>query len=410
MKLGLITQIRNEIEILQPFLNHIDGLFDVVHVIDHQSVDGTTGVLKQAVSQRPLWHYYFLDIKTKAQTEVSNFLLHKAFEDDLDYLFFLDADEFIEVPSRQDLENRLIAWVDPMTAGALTWKNCILGNFHQKEFTARTPLYLPAAHSSFFKSVLSRRLYNTYNKQLTISEGNHLLYDPHGVEIPITPIGTLLHVPIRSLSQVESKVILTVIARRGYRERKAGTSFQYYEMLEKIADGKVSDDDLRGFTIGFERPNIPNTAVSEQQLLSRGYTLTTLQDLQVVFSDRLQLDLQPVDPGIARRVAGALNRLEENFAANAPLVLEDGVIRLDNEKQNKMVSSIPAAHDGGGIFQSQAAQLEEQSRRIHDLSVHNEHLSAELEQARQEILSYVQSSSWKLTRPFRKVFGKMIRH
>jgi len=30
VKLGLITQIRNEIEILQPFLNHIDGLFDVV--------------------------------------------------------------------------------------------------------------------------------------------------------------------------------------------------------------------------------------------------------------------------------------------------------------------------------------------------------------------------------------------
>ena len=72
MKLGLITQIRNEIDIISTFLNHVDSLFDCVFIIDHQSIDGTEEVLKEAVDQRPTWKYYYLDIKTRLQAEVAN--------------------------------------------------------------------------------------------------------------------------------------------------------------------------------------------------------------------------------------------------------------------------------------------------------------------------------------------------
>jgi len=41
MKLAVAALIRNEIDIIGTFLQHIDALFDHVVLMDHGSIDGT---------------------------------------------------------------------------------------------------------------------------------------------------------------------------------------------------------------------------------------------------------------------------------------------------------------------------------------------------------------------------------
>mgnify|MGYP001063677222 CR=1 FL=1 len=262
MKLGLITQVRDEIDIIRAFCSHTDALFDRVYLVDHQSVDGTGKYLKSIIAGKPGWRYFFLDSKTKIQTAVGNFVMKQAFEDGVDALFFLDADEFLLAPSRKALEDSVKGLPGDECAGSITWKNCIREEFEPPVFSFNDPLWVPPLESKFAKLVVPRGLYERHHGQIRVTDGNHkLVHTETGGEISSLRIGSMLHVPIRSRDQVVKKVILTVIAYRGYSLRIPGNAFQYYEMLEKIMRGQVSDDDLRGYTLGFEAPNLGSGAV-----------------------------------------------------------------------------------------------------------------------------------------------------
>jgi hypothetical protein len=204
----------------------------------------------------------------------------------------------------------------------------------------------------------------------------------------------MLHVPIRSREQVVKKVILTVIAYRGYSLRIPGNAFQYYEMLEKIMRGQVSDDDLRGYTLGFEAPNLGSGAVSSTDLQERGYTLATLAALGVASNEGLP-DAAPADEiDFERRVAAALHHLESDIPPNPPLALEGEVLRIDQAALGRMKQQEP---DPGWLIKQQRVALAERDLRIAAL----ERETARIAQLEQSIRLYEESESWRLTRPLR---------
>jgi len=426
MRIGLVTLIRDEIDIVEPFIKHIDALFDRVYLIDHQSIDGTGQILLQISKQRPTWNCYSLEAKTKLQMSTSNLMMHEAFADGLDFLFFLDADEFIQVQSREDLERCLANWTDPTTVCCLKWKNCIRQTFAPNKFTFQTNIWIPQAESHFKKVIIPFDLYKKMEKELLIYEGNHGVFSSSGEQIPSTRIGTLLHLPIRSLDQAINKVLKTVIAYKGYAERQQGLNFQYDEMLTKIADGKLSDDDLRGFTLGFEAPNIDNLAVSNEKLEQRGYTLTTLEDLKVADTQDLSFITPRVELGIERKVANALVDLETNIPRNVPLMIKDRKIKiseadLENRKiedkhlavkrrDQKIKNLTSKVSKQAQTILSLTKDLNHRDQSIHQLTVdlvereqEVQTLNAQVQERTQEVLNYALSKSWRIMRPLRTI-------
>lgn len=386
MKLGLISVIRDEIDIAETFLNHVDALFDLVFFIDHQSVDGTSELLKQAVSQRPTWKYYFLNVKTYVQNEVSNLMIQEAFAEDIDYLFFLDADEFINVSSREELDGWLNRISNPPANGSLAWKNCICERFEESKFTEKTQLWVPPNESHFEKVILSKELFRKMEKNITVSAGNHSAFDRRGKRISATRIGTLLHVPVRSLKQVFKKVILTVISFRGYKERIPGNSFQFYKILSKIARGEFAEDDIRGFTIAYDMPNIKESAVSENDLKKWNYQLTDFSKLNIALSTDLCLKPARSDYGFERQVANALDQLETNIPNGTHLILTNNVIHIDESTLNQQDFEGKLSDD-----------------RISNLKDKDDENEKRIQLLEQEILKYEQSRSWRITLPLRKL-------
>ncbi len=385
MKLGLITQVRDEIDIIRTFCSHADALFDRVYLVDHQSLDGTRQYLRSVIAGRPGWRYYFLDSKTKIQTAVGNFVMKQAFADGVDALFFVDADEFLLAPSRAALEASLAGFESGDTAGSITWKNCIRDAFEPPLFSFTDPLWVPPDESKFAKLVVPRSLYDRYNGEIRVTDGNHrLIHSGSGVEIAARRVGSMLHIPIRSRDQVIKKVILTVIAYRGYSLRIPGNAFQYYEMLEKIMHGRVSEDDLRGYTLGFETPNLGNIALSRADLKDHGYIRASLEELGVARVPDLPPANSVEEIPFERRVAAALHHLETDIPPNPPLVLEGEVLRIDQDALQAMKRQEP---DPDWLIRQQRVALAERELRI-----------AALEKA---VRGFETSESWRLTRPLR---------
>lgn len=120
----LFSMIRDEIDILGDWLQHVLCLFDEIHVIDHLSVDGTREKLINIASCHPSLRVYLYDQPEYYQAELINYLVsHCAapYESD-DWCFFLDADEFLVFPNQTAL-NALLS--SEFSAIRLPWRNLV---------------------------------------------------------------------------------------------------------------------------------------------------------------------------------------------------------------------------------------------------------------------------------------------
>ena len=99
--------IRNENDVILPFLRQCAALFDKLLVADVQSTDGTATVMRRFADPRLEIQVYEVDRQEKYQSALMNCLSREAFAQGADWVFFLDADEFIDVQNRAELERYL---------------------------------------------------------------------------------------------------------------------------------------------------------------------------------------------------------------------------------------------------------------------------------------------------------------
>lgn len=332
MKLGVVTMVRNEIDILEAFANHIDSLFDFVFVVDHMSLDGSSAFLKEISADHPNWQTYTFTGKTKLHAAISNFLLPIAFQQELDFLFFLDADEFIMTRSRAELEKMLNKWKDPLKVGYLTWKLCIPVRFDKQVFSFQDDVFMQIKPSKFRKVIIPRTLFLHKKNNLKLSTGNHTVFTKEWGDVPGEELGILLHIPIRTQEQAMRKAILTRIALAGIGVHRKGESLQYDWMLAKIAAGEVTDADLRSFTYIMDDPAHAGTPLSEADLVNLGYALTSFEKLGV--SKRNRMGAGPIlsECNLAHQIAFAMDNLESNLGYDPPLRLDGDVISIDLDR------------------------------------------------------------------------------
>lgn len=327
MKIAVASKIRNEIDIIEPFLRHLDSLFDKVYLLDHKSKDGTTEILKKAVQQRPDWEYFYVDFNGHFHKQVSNTMMEKAFADGADFLFTLDADEFLPFKDRSELELALNRLAGFEGVGAFQWKNCIPCDFGNRMFTPKTKVWYPSYKSNFSKVVVPRTLYEKSNHSIYITQGSHHVCDAQNRYVDTLDLGALVHVPIRSREQAEKKTIIKCIAYLAIENRNSRDGFHNFEMLSKISNNELNDETLRGFTFLYEQ-NRAIVDLSTQDLIDRGYSQTTLNELAIPFSKSLNITSTSSSKSENSVIADALLNWKEEDPNNSDFVLNGNVMQL----------------------------------------------------------------------------------
>lgn len=239
LKITAVTMIRNEIDIISDFLAHQLQFFDEILIADMQSSDGTTEIINQFSKKSDQIKRFEYPYSITFQAEIVTSLSKLAFKQGADWVFFLDADEFLHVESRDDLDNKLNAYGPSIIH--LPWINLVpttYGSF--SKFDAAQEFHWSGRESGFSKIAISFQ-YAGANPDYLVSEGSHHIF-PHALGSAETfeQGFPLLHVPVRSLERLKYKASNGVDIQERKHNRKTGHNRHYWSHLDALK-GSVAD-------------------------------------------------------------------------------------------------------------------------------------------------------------------------
>ncbi|MEO1346877.1 MAG: glycosyltransferase family 2 protein [Pseudomonadota bacterium] len=237
LKLFCAGIVRNEIDILEIWLDHLESLFDHVIIYDHKSDDGTRERLLERAASSAILEARIYDEEGHAQSELMTKILHELKDQTrAGWVFFLDADEFLFEKDRNRILKKLIDY-RAATVFRLNWINVHAesGFATLSRNTRLRGWYSPAKP----KVAVNLRYVSDGAR---IAQGNHKYLATSAKPVVALPFGHLLHVPIRSEEQLMRKV------RQGIAATDALPSSKNYnqhwrEMLQKNLRG--ADTTLR---------------------------------------------------------------------------------------------------------------------------------------------------------------------
>jgi glycosyltransferase involved in cell wall biosynthesis len=112
MKLWGVAMARNEADVIEAFIRHNLTVLDGLAIVDHGSTDATPAILAALSAEGlPLQIEVNTGLEFKQSEIVTQLARRILATTDADFIFLLDADEFLKVPSRPRLEAGQIAFV-----------------------------------------------------------------------------------------------------------------------------------------------------------------------------------------------------------------------------------------------------------------------------------------------------------
>jgi hypothetical protein len=256
--------VKNEQDIIEPFIRHNALFADCMVILDNASVDETRRIAMSCA--RELGNVIVTDneefgyAQAERMTRVLNGCQSVFFAD---YVLLLDADEFMGAPDRAALE-RALARIPPGGVGHMPWQNAVLT---PEEAAAAIPdaprcmrHHRTAEAHVFSKAVL--RLDGAYRPDLFIEQGNHDVVATGGARLPAVVLNEipLLHFPIRSHQQVASKAVVgwAAYVAKDPLARHAGEGVQWRDTFDRIVAGDLSPPRLAELSLryGWASPDI----------------------------------------------------------------------------------------------------------------------------------------------------------
>src|SRR6516165_678048 len=107
LRLCAAVMMRNEGDIIRPFMRQCAEFFDEVFVADVRATDGTAEALRSFSDPRLQLHVFEVGRQERYQGALMNLLSRQAFARDADWVFCLDGDEFLGADSRAEVEQAL---------------------------------------------------------------------------------------------------------------------------------------------------------------------------------------------------------------------------------------------------------------------------------------------------------------
>ncbi len=257
-----LSMVKNEQDIIEPFIRHNSRYVDFMIIIDNASVDLTRPTAVKCA--RELKTIVIADSEEFAykQGERMTRLLHycqSAFF--ADFVLLLDADEFISAPDRQTFEGSL-GTIPRDGVGSIPWQTFVITPNQigpQEEDPPRSLRYRRAVElPQAGKAVL--RLDGAYRPDLHIRQGNHQVCAASGAPLPLTWLKDirLMHFPVRSREQLVCKSVVGWMAylARNPGARRENFGAQWRDAFDRVAASGasgISDVDLCEMSMRYDQ-------------------------------------------------------------------------------------------------------------------------------------------------------------
>jgi hypothetical protein len=255
-----VSVVKNEADIIEANVRHNLRYLDRIVVFDHDSCDATPRIL-DALAKEGLPVTLLTRRADKRefgfwQGEFMTALAKLAFDQHgADHVFPIDADEFIDAPSRAAIEAALDAC--PNEVANIEWRTYVPGlddapGTHPLE-SLRWRIETNAP--SLPKIVVSRRV---TSRDWLIGRGNHAFCNRDGNALSIHEAATvegfrLAHLPFRSPQQLSAKVLVGWLSRKlsyGTKAQSTNHSWHIRELFGRIVAGeKIEMADVRRYAI-----------------------------------------------------------------------------------------------------------------------------------------------------------------
>lgn len=243
--------VRDEADIIEAFVRHNLTVVDGLAIVDHGSSDGTGEILAALAAEG-------LPLRTTVETSsefrqsaVVTRLARELFTAcDPDYIFLLDADEFLKVPSRARLEARLEPL--PPDVHAVQSRQNYVPDFARDDgiiSLLKSARRAPPPRPAVTKAIVSRHFLAS---PTLIAEGNHLVVRAIGAEsYPVVRHALLppeecviAHVPVRSATQFGAKIAVGWLACLVQPGRAEQLSYHWRDAFALLSSGRQLTPEL----------------------------------------------------------------------------------------------------------------------------------------------------------------------
>lgn len=248
MAIASISIVRNEEDIIEPFVRHNAAYVDFLLICDHGSTDATRKILERLREEGYPILLYRVNSDTFRQGRWMTFLAHeaRALIPQLRYVAPLDADEFIfsrEETLEQTLETHFQRYCDPVCF--LPWVTH--APMSTDDETLQNPVQRirhrlaeePIPHRKIVLPARSIRFY------LNIGAGSHgathLRHKLRGRDLRDVE---LCHFPVRSVAQVRRKVTEGSMASREIQKQRPSVSSHWNQLTAQFEAGSPAMQDV----------------------------------------------------------------------------------------------------------------------------------------------------------------------
>lgn len=259
-KIAGLAMVRNEADIIEAFVRYNLKFLDELIIVLHSPHDDTARIIEQLKAEGlPLVvkHNHELGFgKAEWMNKVAREILSTQ---RADFLFMLDADEFIKCASRAYLDDAISA-IPVGTTAALKWESYVPTPEDAGERNVIKCIQHRVAQETNLvcKVTLCKRFAD--DASLTIAEGNHAVLRGRGeLERPVPHVSfrgvSLAHFPVRSESQLVSKALIGIWSRwveQGRVDKSMHISQHWLQLYQEVmAGGNLSQERLRDIALKY---------------------------------------------------------------------------------------------------------------------------------------------------------------
>lgn len=284
-----LSMVRNESDVIETFIRHNLTLLDELHIVDHNSSDNTREILTLLKQEGlPIHIYHYNELEFAPERVLNHMMQHILNNDaDIDYIFPLDADEFIYCPSREKL-NAFLTLIPQNRVGMYIWRGylpssteydpdfiCHFTDQRKEEILTPKVIIPRAIAETCILTIGSHYMIDSDGKEIKstvfIEPNNQQFYywfiERFQAEFITTNDLWLGHYPIRStiqqIKKVLEKSITMVMEKKGYRD--SAWENQLRDLLTHNLD--ISLDELRLIAYNYRASDEKQIQIACQQPL-----------------------------------------------------------------------------------------------------------------------------------------------
>ena len=246
MKLWGVAMVRNEADIIEAFVRHNLSVLDGLAIVDHGSTDATPEILAALSAEGlPLRIEVDAELEFRQADIITRLTRRILATTDADFIFLLDADEFLKVPSRDRLEAAL-ASLPPGVHAVQEWHTYVpdFSRALDPASLIRSARRVRHGLEPRYRAVVSRDFLQT---PTLIAEGNHLVVRRVGAENHpkiqharlTVDESAVAHIPIRSAAQFGAKIAIGWLSCLMQPGRAPGLSSHWRDSYGLLRSGKA---------------------------------------------------------------------------------------------------------------------------------------------------------------------------